>query len=255
MSGAGTVASPFTADGLSIVVSGTANSGDSYLIQPTADAPAGLSVLLTSPSQIASSAALQTTAASTNSGTGTISSATVKNSASTNLLDSVSIAFTSPTNYTITDTTTGASLGSGTYTAGQPITGNGWQVAISGAPAAGDSFTVSSNSGNTGDNTNLLAMISAMSSNSLNGGTTSLSGAANALVSQVGVLTQQAQNNSSAQQSVFQSATDSLNQVSGVNLDAEAAKMVAYQQAYQACAEVIQTSNQMFNSLITAING
>ena len=45
------------------------------------------------------------------------------------------------------------------------------------------------------------------------------------------------------------------NNASGVNLDKEAATMLQYQQAYQAMAQVIQASNQMFNSLITAIHG
>ena len=253
MTGSGTSADPFQADGLSIVVNGSANSGDSYLIQPTTNAISGMSVLLTSPSQIASAGALQTTPTSTNTGSGAISSATVTDNTNTNLLDSVSISFSSATAYTVTDTTTGATLGSGTYTSGQPITGNGWQVSISGSPAAGDSFSVSDNAGNVGDNTNLLAMVSALSSNTLNGGTASLSGSANSLVSQIGVLTQSASNNATAQQNVNTSATDALNNVSGVNLDDEAAKMVAYQQAYQACAQVIQTSNDMFKSLISAI--
>ena len=73
------------------------------------------------------------------------------------------------------------------------------------------------------------------------------------MVSQIGVTTQQAQANASAQQSVNQSATDARNNLSGVNLDEEAAKMVQYQQAYQACAQMIQVSGTMFNSLITAI--
>ncbi len=49
MSGDGSAGNPFTAAGLSIVVNGAANSGDSYLIQPTANAAAGFSVLLTQP--------------------------------------------------------------------------------------------------------------------------------------------------------------------------------------------------------------
>ena len=96
-------------------------------------------------------------------------------------------------------------------------------------------------------------MIDALSASTLNGGTTSLTGVANNLVSQVGVVTQQAQANASAQQSVNQSAVDTRSNLSGVNLDEEAAKMVQYQQAYQACAQMIQTSGVMFNSLITAI--
>ena len=67
------------------------------------------------------------------------------------------------------------------------------------------------------------------------------------------MLTQQAQSNASAQQAVNTSATDARNNLSGVNLDEEAAKMVQYQQAYSACAQLIQTSSTMFNSLLSAI--
>ena len=188
-----------------------------------------------------------TAAAAANTGSGTISAATVVNPGNAQLLTPVTIAFTSPTQYTVNG---GAPVA---YTAGSPISVNGWSVAISGAPATGDTFTVTSNVGGTGDNTNALALVSALSSPTLNGGTTSLTSAANNLVSQIGVTTQQAQANASAQQSVNQDAVTARNNVSGVNLDEEAANLVRYQQAYQAMAQMIQASGQMFNSLLTAI--
>ncbi|MGH8259945.1 MAG: flagellar basal body rod C-terminal domain-containing protein, partial [Steroidobacteraceae bacterium] len=130
----------------------------------------------------------------------------------------------------------------------------GWSVTVSGAPATGDTFTVSSNVGGTGDNRNALATIDALTStSSLDGGTSSLIGAANDLVSATGVITQQAQSNASAQQTVNQDAVTARNNVSGVNLDEEAANMVRYQQMYSAMAQMIQASNQMFSTLITAI--
>ncbi|HTY92879.1 MAG TPA: flagellar hook-associated protein FlgK [Steroidobacteraceae bacterium] len=248
MAGAGTAASPFTAAGLSIVVNGAAGNGDSYLIQPTAAAAAGFSVLLTSPSQIASAAAVQTAAGATNTGTGTIAAATVTDPTNPALLTSTSIVFSSSTQYQINGT--GPVY---TYTPGAAIAANGWTTSISGTPAAGDTFAVTSNAGNTGDNTNLFAMIDGLGANSLNGGTTSLIGAANTLVSQVGSQTQQAQSNAQAQQAVNTSATAAVNNLSGVNLDEEAASMVRFQQAYQACAQMIQSSSLMFTSLITAI--
>jgi flagellar hook-associated protein 1 FlgK len=52
---------------------------------------------------------------------------------------------------------------------------------------------------------------------------------------------------------VNQDAATARSNLSGVNLDAEAAKMLQYQQAYQAMAQVIQASGTMFNSLMTAI--
>ena len=72
-------------------------------------------------------------------------------------------------------------------------------------------------------------------------------------MTQVGVVTQQAQATATAQQSVNQDATTERSNLSGVNLDAQAAKMLQYQQAYQAMAQVIQASGTMFNSLMTAI--
>ncbi len=143
---------------------------------------------------------------------------------------------------------------SGAYTAGSPITFNGEQVSISGAPAAGDTFTVGpNNKANSGDNTNVLAMAADVTSDVFDGGTSSLNDLANNLVSASGVLTQQAQANATAQQSVNQSATNARSNLSGVSLDDEAAKMLQYQQAYQACAQMIQASQTIFNSLISAI--
>ncbi|MGH8261294.1 MAG: flagellar hook-associated protein FlgK, partial [Steroidobacteraceae bacterium] len=124
MSGSGTGASPFTAAGLSIVVSGAATSGDSFEIEPTAAATQGLSVLISSPAQIAAASPLQTGAGAGNAGTGSISAATVTDPTNGQLLSTATIRFTSPTTYTING---GASQ---TYTSGQPIGANGWSVTI-----------------------------------------------------------------------------------------------------------------------------
>ena len=252
MSGAGTAASPFQAVGLSIVVSGSPTNGDSFLVRPTAAATAGLAVQLTNPSQIAVASLVQSSAGAANTGTGSIASSGITNPSSW-VSDTYTISFSSATQYQVKNSG-GTLVASGTYASGTPIAFDGAQVTLSGAPASGDTFTLSPNaSSNTGDNSNALAMIQALSASVLNGGTTSLTGAANNVVSQVGVVTQQAQANASAQQTVNQSAVDSRNNLSGVNLDEEAANLVRYQQAYQACAQMVQASSTMFNSLMTAI--
>lgn len=255
MTGTGTAADPFKAAGIAIVAGGgAAANGDSFLIQPTAGASAGLSVLLTSPAQIAAASSIQTTAAAANTGTGAATSSVVTDP-STWIAGTYKISFTSATQYQVTDSTN-AVIGTGNYTSGTPITFNGGSVTLTGAPALGDTFTVgAASSSNVGDNSNAFALIDSLSALKMDGGTTSLSNVANNLVSQVGVLTQQAQSNASAQKSVNQSAVDTRNNLSGVNLDEEAARMVQYQQAYSACAQLIQTSNTMFNSLLSAIHG
>jgi flagellar hook-associated protein 1 FlgK len=251
--GSGTAASPLVGAGLSIVTTGTPASGDSFLIQPTAAATAGFGVALTSPAQIAAASLVQGTAGATNAGTGAVSSATVTDpTAWGSSGGSFTVTFSGPSSYAVTDAS--GHFATNTYSSGSPITFDGVQLTLTGSPAAGDTFTVQPNSAaNTGDNSNLLAMASALSGATLNGGTTSVAGAANSLVSQVGLITQQAQNNATAQQTANQNATTALNNSSGVNLDQQAATMLQYQQAYQAMAQMIQASSQMFTSLMTAI--
>ena len=252
MTGNGTSGTPFQAAGLSIVVSGTPAANDSFLIQPTAAATAGLSMQLTSPAQIAAASRVQAVAGTGNTGTGTIGSASVTDP-STYGSGTYTVSFASPTQYTVTNSS-GTSVASGTYSGGSPISFNGQQLTLTGSPATGDTFTVSPNSSaNTGDNSNILAMIDRLSASTLNGGTTSVSGAANNLVGQIGVLTQQAQNNASAQHTVNQDATTALSNADGVNLDQQAANVLQYQQAYQAMAQIITASHQMFDSLIQAM--
>jgi len=251
LSGAGTSASPFQAAGISIIVNGAPAAGDSFLVQPTAAATAGLAVAFTDPSQIAAASLAQTGVGAANTGTGTISAATVD--PANWVPDTYTLTFTAANQYQVTSSA-GTVVATGTYSAGAPISFEGAQVSVNGAPASGDSFTVrASTAADAGDNSNANALISALGAGSLGGGTTSLSGAANNLIARIGIITQQAQSNAAAQQSVNQDATTARSNISGVNLDDQAAKMLQYQQAYQAMAQVIQTSGQMFTSLITAI--
>jgi len=194
--GAGTVASPYTSAGISIVLSGTPAAGDQFLVQPTATAASSLKVVLSNPSQIAAAGAVKTTAAGSNTGAATISSGTVLNSTNPNLLSPVTIAFTSPTTYTINGGAPNA------YTSGSNIDVNGWEVQISGAPAAGDSFTVASNAGGTGDNRNALIAANAQNVGVLQNGTVSITGGVSALITGLGSQAQQINTAQAAQSAV-----------------------------------------------------
>ena len=132
---------------------------------------------LTDPSGIAAAGAIQTSAADTNTGSATISGGTVVDAANPNLLNTTTIQFLTPTTYSVNG------AGSFAYTSGGNIALNGWQVQISGTPAAGDVFTVQSNASGTGDNTNALANVNQQTQGLLSNGTTSISGAVSALIS------------------------------------------------------------------------
>ncbi len=249
LAGAGTAANPLTADGLSIVVSATPAAGDQFLIQPTAQVAGTLTVALTNPSDIAAAGALQTAAADTNAGTATISGGSVQNAGNPNLLNTTTFQFLTPTTYSVNG------AGSFAYASGGNITLNGWQVQISGTPAAGDVFTVQSNAGGTGDNANALANVNQQSQGILSNGTTSVSGAVSALISGIGAQAQQVNTAQTAQAAVNNQAQTDQQSVSGVNLDQEAANLVQWQQAYQASAQALTVANSLFTSLLDSING
>jgi flagellar hook-associated protein 1 FlgK len=249
VTGTGTSASPLQADGLSIVVTGAAATGDKFLVRPTATATAGLTVLLTDPAQIAAASPIKTATAAQNTGTATISAPMVTNVASAQLRTTATLKFLTPTTYSIN--------GSGTfsYTSGQPISANGWQVSISGTPAVGDTFTVSDNAGAVGDNSNALKLAAAFDQPVLNGGKDSVNVSLGRFIGNIGTVTKQAQNDSAAQKAVNTSAVQSRTNSSGVNLDEEASNLIRYQQAYQATARLISVVDNLFNTLIAATKG
>jgi flagellar hook-associated protein 1 FlgK len=250
MTGSGTVGSPFNVDGLSIVLSGTPQAGDSIMVRPTHDVVAGLGVLITSPDKVAAAAPLLTAAAATNAGTGTIDDGIVTTPGSW-VRGSYMLSFTSGSAWQVTDSSN-AVVASGSYTAGGNISFNGMTVAVSGAPAAGDSFSINDNSNGSGDGRNARALTDLLDSKVMAGGTISVADAIGGLVGNIGVQSSQAQAGRDAQSAVLTDASSALSNATGVNLDEEAANLLRYQQAYQAAARVITAANQMFQALIDA---
>ncbi len=248
LSGAGTAASPLTAAGVSLVVSGTPAAGDQFLVQPTHFAAASLQVAITDPARVAAATPVQTAAGSANTGSAKIGSALVTDASNPNLLSTSTIQFTSANTYSINGT------GSYSYVSGGSIAINGVQVQISGTPASGDSFTLSANSASSSDNSNAQAMANIANQTLLNGGVDTLSSANAALVSQVGAQAQQAKTQLSAETAIRTQDQTQRDSLSGVNLDEEAASMMQFQQAYQAAAQVISTSNTLFQSLLSALH-
>jgi flagellar hook-associated protein 1 FlgK len=130
--------------------------------------------------------------------------------------------------------------------------GGYWSVNLSGNVAvSGDAFSLSA--GGPGNGGNAQAMAALQSADTLGNGTLSLQGAYTQLVGQVASQGNQAQSTLSAATAVAQQATAAQQSVSGVNLDQEAARLMQYQQAYQAAATAIQIGGSLFQSLITAV--
>lgn len=108
-----------------------------------------------------------TGAAGANTGSGSIDPGSVTNAAAW-VPDTYTIAFTSPTQYQVTNSA-GAVVASGTYTSGTAIVFKGIQTTISGAPAAGDQFTVAP-AGKASVFSTIANLIATLNSSSLSSG-------------------------------------------------------------------------------------
>ena len=149
----------------------------------------------------------------------------------------------------------------------------GFSISLSGTPAEGDEFLIRPTAGvaaglsvalvNTndiaasaqanavGDNRNVLKMIALQTAKTLNGGTDSYQSAYAQLVNRIGSQTQELAATSTSAATIRSQAETALQNVSGVNLDEEAASLIKYQQAYQAAGKVLQLAKQMFDSLLS----
>jgi len=246
LGGSGSAADPFVAEGIEIVVGGAPAAGDSLMIRTAQDAATSIRNLISDPQSIAMAAPTRSQASFGNIGSATISAAAVVDRSDPALLNNAVIEFTSPTSYTING------AGNFTYVDGEEITVNGSSFAISGVPVAGDQFTLEANYGAAGDNSNGRLLIDIQSLGLLDGGTISINENYGILVSQVAGTTNQIKANLDAQNVVLRNTEDAMLANSGVNLDEEAAKLIQYQQAYQAVAQVVSVAQTLFDTLLNA---
>ncbi len=243
-------------DGLTVSIGNNlAVAGDRFQINPLETGAASLSLLIKNGNQIAAALPIKTSTDINNSGSASLSALTVNDTANAALLTPVSVVFDAPpSTYSLLDGGTGAVLAAAQpYTGNNTINLNGWQVTLQGQASAGDRFNIESNVGGVADNRSMLSVIGLQSQGILNGGVSSFQEAYSELVSNVGSVTRKSAMNRDAQQALFDQVTGRRESVAGVNLDEEAASLVRYQQAYQAAAKVISTSESLFQTLLNAV--
>jgi flagellar hook-associated protein 1 FlgK len=133
------------------------------------------------------------------------------------------------------------------------LTDRGYQVSISGSPSAGDTFLVNYNTNGFADNRNAVAMAALQNTNSLQGGAVTLQGAVANLVNQVANRSQETSINRDAAETVLAQVQQASAEVSGVNLDEEAAKLIEFENSYNASAQLITVARNIFDTLLNAV--
>lgn len=262
------VANGDTVDGFQISIGGTPAAGDRFLLQPAASAARDIRVDISNPKLIAAASPLTATLGVANLGTGSVATLVAESAgagSNPNLPATLSFQATvTPGQFTYT-----WQDGTGTSTPviwqpGQSIdypgstATDGFSITITGVPTVGDSFTVGRNTYPLADNRNANAMLSLRdaslvgaiwSGGSLQPGTDVTDAYAN-ILGNIGVRVQSAKAASDLSTAVADDAERTRASKSGVNLDEEAARLIQYQQAYQAAAKMLQVAQSIFDTLL-----
>ena len=243
-------------DGLTIQLSaGTAQNGDRFLVQAAATAAQNMRLVLTDPRGLAAASPFTGSAGVNNRGTASVASVLATGAASVPSL-AADFVFTSNSgnyNWTLNDGTT-VTTGTGTWAAGSPITLGGFAMNLDGVPQSGDTLRVASTVAPAGNNGNALAFVK-LGETALVGRSAAQAGMnitdayASALAS-VGVRVQGGTLASKISTALAADAETARSNEVGVNLDEEAARLIQYQQSYQAAAKILQVAQTVFQTLL-----
>jgi flagellar hook-associated protein 1 FlgK len=266
----------FAVDGMKVTLSTDRrmSTGDEFVLQPVRTGAEDMNLEIQDGDHLALASPIRVVSDTENTGSGVTEVAVtdfraLSFDASGELAPPLSIVFNNadPVQYTVYDMTDSLnpqpysfdSDGDGTaevlenipYTAGDSIQLKGFEATITGQPRAGDRFSISFNEDGISDNRNALIMSDLQEADvSSKGAYQDLYGS---LLERVGTRTSTAQINLDANKAVLTSTSDAKASVSGVNLDEEAAKLVQFQQAYQASAQLISTSQTLFDTLLSSL--
>ncbi|MCE2916802.1 MAG: flagellar hook-associated protein FlgK [Rubrivivax sp.] len=246
-------------DGMRITI-GPPNAApsDKFLLQPVGRASVGFAKLLDNPRDLAAASPLVADTDPANQGTAVIASFGVNQSPLPVPGATARIQFSDNNgNYTwqlLDSSNAVVGAGAGTWTPGGqiPASGdiNGFSMRLSGVPRTGDIITAvpTPASAMATNNGNALAMLGLRDAAIVGG--RDMAAAYGESLAQIGVRVQAAESSSEITNAVARQAEDARSSKAGVNLDEEAARLIQYQQGYQAAARVMQTAQSLFDALV-----
>ena len=126
-------------------------------------------------------------------------------------------------------------------------------IAVNPAVASDPSMVAASADGTSGNNDIALAISNIVNEPLLSGNTLTLAQYYNGVASGVGSAINGAEAVQNSQQLIMSQLESQRSSVSGVSLDEEMTNLIQYQRAYQAAARLVNTTNEMFQSIIDMV--
>ena len=265
------VGGKFSIDGMDVEITGNPASTDRFVLQPVAAAAGGMTALIRDPRLVAAASPLVSRVPASNTGTASVASLTMvapPTPGSNATVDFATDPATGRLQYTWTVTDA-----AGVATTSAPRDWNddgvvppqpddiaGARLKLAGVPKPGDSIAIDEIEpayvrANNGNALALSALRDAMivgrdSSGGVYSGGQLATDAYAAAMSDVAVRVQTSKAAESISGAVASQAELVRSEVAGVNLDEEAARLIQYQQSYQAAAKVLQIAQSIFETLL-----
>ncbi|MFV0278902.1 MAG: FlgK family flagellar hook-associated protein, partial [Parahaliea sp.] len=248
-----------TVDGVRVDIRGSASAGDVCTLQPVRSAAGEFSLALSDPKAFAAAGPARSTVAPGNAGTGAIGEVSLDTTGGTFAALPVTLTFNPDAlgagvpGFDVSGMAGGPlPYDPATQSGGVELNLGDMRFSLSGAPVAGDQFTVESNAGGTGDSRNSVTLGALQTTGVLQGGSASYGDAYGAMVAGAGVASRQATSEATTAAAMLEQSRLAMETSQGVNLDEEAADLLRYQQAYQAAAQVIAVADTVFQTLLSA---
>ena len=236
-------------DGFAISIGPTPPApGESFRLKPVSASATDLMVLMKSPRGLAAANPVTAQALGSNTGNASVRAVEI-NAAPAAAYQALTVNFTDDLGgYEIRDASQ-ARLASGSFVAGQPILFDGIALQLAGVARSGDQVRIAPTTYPAASNGNALRFDS-MATLGLIDGLTVADAHANTL-SVLGSQLQGANAAADTSTAVAGRAAADLSGVVGVNLDEEAARLIQYQQAYQASAKVLQAAQSLLDTILS----
>jgi len=183
------------------------------------------------------------------------------------------VQFTGASAYSVVNTATGATVTSGAYTSGSPISFDGLDVVITGTATSGDVFSISAQKGaaqrfgvalsNTdkiaaastaaaipGDNTNALALVALHTNRQVDLANVTLNDYHTITIGDVGNATRESKLALNSKNLESDQLTSLRESVSGVSLDEELTNLLSFQRSFEASARMITLADELMQTIL-----
>ncbi len=246
-------------DGLDITLGGgAAVAGDRFVLKPFSNAASSINTAFSSPAGLAMASPVAASAGAANAGTLTVQDLSALSMPAP---AAVTLTFTGAGTFTRSDDVPansvtytyvpGQAIGYDDRTTAPPPANTGWSLTLKGVPQAGDTYAVSPNLYPQLNAGNAEAMLNLRDLAMFDGGPLT-DGYASA-IAQIGTRVQSAQSAYNVSKDIATNLEKDRTAVSGVNLDEGAARLIQYQQAYQAAGKMMQVAQSIFDTLMQSL--